>query len=97
MRSPVACVVAAWHLVEHDVIMMSFLATGIPGSPGLLASGGSIDGGLPLARADLHFVYNIVEAVTIAVAYGWQLRAEGASLSKVRYAWRGSNPRPQRS
>ena len=93
----VACLVAAWHLIEHDVIMMSFLATGIPGSPGLLASGGSLGGGLPLARADLHFVYNVVEAATIAVAYRWQLRAEGDPLSRDRYAWRGSNPRPQRS
>jgi hypothetical protein len=71
----VACVFAAWHLIEHDVIMLSFLATGIPGSPGLLASGGLVGGGLPITRADLHFVYNLIEAALIAVAYGWQLRA----------------------
>lgn len=80
----VACLFAAWHLVEHDVIMMSFLATGIPGSPGLLASGGSIAGGLPLTRPDLHFVYNLIETATIAVAYRWQLRAEGAPSSRDR-------------
>jgi hypothetical protein len=69
-----AGVFAAWHLVEHDAIMLSFLATGIPGSPGLLAAGGSIGGGLPVSRPDLHFLYNIVETVLIAVAYRWQLR-----------------------
>lgn len=71
----VACLVAAWHLIEHDVIMMSFLATGIPGSPGLLASGGSVGGGLPLSRPDLHFLYNAVELAAIGFAYRWQLRA----------------------
>jgi len=69
-----AGVFAAWHLVEHDVIMLSFLATGIPGSPGLLAAGGSIGGGLPISRADLHFLYNVVETALIAVAYRSQLR-----------------------
>ena len=69
-----ACVFAAWHLVEHDVIMMSFLATGIPGSPGLLASGGAIGGGLPVSRPDLHFVYNVIETALIALAYRGKLR-----------------------
>ncbi len=69
-----AGVFAAWHLVEHDVIMMSFLATGIPGSPGLLAAGGSIGGGLPISRPDLHFLYNVVETALIAVAYRSRLR-----------------------
>jgi hypothetical protein len=82
----VACVIAAYHLVEHDVIMMSFLATGIPGSPGLLASGGLIGGGLPISRPDLHFLYNLVETAAIAVAYRWQLRAEGGSPSGERRA-----------
>jgi hypothetical protein len=63
-----ACVFAAWHLVEHDVIMRSFLETGIPGSPGLLAAGGAINGGLPLSRPDLHFVYNAAEVILIAAA-----------------------------
>jgi hypothetical protein len=73
-----ACLFAAFHLVEHDVIMMSFLATGIPGSPGLLASGGAIAGGLPISRPDLHFLYNVIETAAIAVAFRWQLRAGGA-------------------
>ena len=78
----VACVFAAWHLVEHDVIMLSFLATGIPGSPGLLASGGAIGGGLPVSRPDLHFVYNVVETATIALAYRSELRAEGGLAAR---------------
>jgi len=69
-----AGVFAAWHLVEHDVIMVSFLATGIPGSPGLLAAGGAIGGGLPVSRPDLHFLYNVVETALIAVAYRSQVR-----------------------
>jgi len=69
-----AGVFAAWHLVEHDVIMVSFLATGIPGSPGLLAAGGALGGGLPVSRPDLHFLYNVVETALIAVAYRSQVR-----------------------
>jgi len=65
---------ASWHLVEHDVIMQSFLTTGVAGSPGLLSSGGLIAGGLPLARPDLHFLYNVVETASILLAYLFQLR-----------------------
>lgn len=80
----VATAFASWHLVEHDVIMQAFLATGIPGSPGLLSTGGLILGGLPLARPDLHFVYNLIEASLIALAFVSQLRRD------VGTAW----PRP---
>jgi hypothetical protein len=71
-----AAAFASWHLVEHDFIMRTFLETGIPGSPGLLASGGLISGGLPLSRPDLHFLYNLVETVAIVIAYLTQLRIE---------------------
>lgn len=71
----VATAFAAWHLVEHDVIMQWFLATGIAGSPGLLASGGLVAGGLPIARPDLHFLYNLVETAAIVWALVVQLRA----------------------
>jgi hypothetical protein len=80
----IACLVAAFHLVEHDVIMMSFLATGIPGSPGLLAAGGAIGGGLPISRPDLHFIYNLVETAAIAVAFRGQLRIEAAARATER-------------
>ena len=73
----IATAIASWHLVEHDVIMQNFLATGIAGSPGLLASGGLIRGGLPLTRPDLHFLYNIVETAAILVAYLTQLSSPG--------------------
>jgi hypothetical protein len=46
---------AGWHLAEHVVIMATYLSTGVSGSPGLLSAGGLINGGLPLARPDLHF------------------------------------------
>ena len=69
---------ASWHLLEHDVIMQTFLTTGIPGSPGLLAAGGLIGGGLPLGRPDLHFIYNLAETAAIGVAYAVGLRAQPA-------------------
>ena len=71
-----ATAIASWHLVEHDVIIQTFLASGIPGSPGLLASGGALAGGLPLSRPDLHFVYNLAETAAIALAYLTQLRIQ---------------------
>lgn len=80
---------ASWHLVEHDVIMGSFLATGIPGSPGLLASGGLIRGGLPLARPDLHFVYNLVETAAILFAYLAQLRIQSGRVTTAQPAPHG--------
>jgi hypothetical protein len=58
--------------------MQTFLATGIPGSPGLLAAGGLIGGGLPLGRPDLHFVYNLAETAAIVVAYAVGLRPQPA-------------------
>lgn len=72
----VATAIASWHLIEHDVIMQTFLATGIAGAPGLLASGGLIRGGLPLSRPDLHFLYNLVETAPILFAYVAQLRID---------------------
>lgn len=75
--------VAGWHAAEHVAIMRvylgwaswqgSFLWTGIVGSPGLLASGGAIGGGLPLSRPDLHFIYNAIEETLILIAYVHQV------------------------
>lgn len=67
-------VFAAWHLVEHVVMMATYLTTGVAGSPGLLSSGGLIAGGLPIARPDLHFLYNFVETVALLVAWVVELR-----------------------
>ena len=68
---------AAWHLGEHVVLMAIYLATGLPGSPGLLASGGLLGGGLPLARPELHLVYNLAETVPLLVGLAWQWRSRG--------------------
>lgn len=65
----VALAFAVWHQAEHTVIMSSYLATGLPGSPGLLAAGGAIGGGLPLKRPDLHFVYNLLETTPLIAAF----------------------------
>jgi hypothetical protein len=62
---------AGWHLLEHAVIMATYLRTGVVGSPGLLSAAGLINGGLPLARPDLHFLYNLVE--TIPLLIGWRV------------------------
>ena len=79
----VLAVVVGWHAAEHVAIMRvylgwdswqgSFLWRGIPGSPGLLASGGAIGGGLPLSRPDLHFIYNVAEEMLILFAYVQEL------------------------
>lgn len=63
-----------WHMAEHIAIMNYYLRTGIVGSPGLLAHGGAIAGGLPLTRPDLHFLYNLAEETLIVLAYLHQVR-----------------------
>jgi hypothetical protein len=60
---------AAWHSVEHTVILAAYLSTGVPGDPGLLAEGGAVLGGGPLARPDLHFIYNLAEAAFLAAGF----------------------------
>jgi hypothetical protein len=60
---------AAWHFVEHSVMIATYLQTGISGSPGLLSSGGLVFGGLPITRPDLHFLYNLVETFPLLAAW----------------------------
>jgi hypothetical protein len=67
-------VLAAWHEIEHMTIMSVYLTNGKSGTPGLLARGGLIGGGLPLSRADLHFLYNIIETVPLVSAFVYQLK-----------------------
>ena len=69
----VSLLMAGWHEAEHLVIMAKYLATGQQGTPGLLATGGAIAGGV-LPRPDLHFLYNIVETVPLAGGFVYQLR-----------------------
>lgn len=67
-------ILAAWHEIEHMTIMSVYLMSGKSGTPGLLAKGGLIGGGLPLSRADLHFLYNLIETVPLVIAFVYQLR-----------------------
>lgn len=60
---------AVWHQVEHTWIMSFYLTTGNPGSPGLLAAGGAIGGGLPIKRPTLHFLYNLIETAPLLIAF----------------------------
>ena len=70
----VLAMIVTWHTLEHVAIMSVYLRTGIVGSPGLLAHGGIIAGGLPLIRPDLHFLYNLIEETLILIAYTYQLK-----------------------
>ena len=70
----ILAVIVTWHAFEHVAIMSYYLRTGIVGSPGLLAHGGIIAGGLPLIRPDLHFFYNLIEETLILIAYTYQLK-----------------------
>jgi hypothetical protein len=70
----VLLLISAWHEVEHVYIMSVYLQTGHIGAPGLLARGGTIGGGLPLSRPDLHFGYNLLEEFVLIIAYLYQIR-----------------------
>jgi hypothetical protein len=61
--------IVLWHAAEHIQIMSVYLSTGRAGTPGLLAHGGVIGGGLPLIRQDLHFIYNLVEEVLLILSF----------------------------
>jgi hypothetical protein len=65
---------AAWHFVEHSVMIATYIQTGISGTPGLLSSGGLLFGGLPIARPDLHFLYNLLETIPLLLAWLAELR-----------------------
>jgi hypothetical protein len=65
---------AAWHETEHIVMMVTYLGRGVSGSPGLLARGGLLAGGIPVTRPDLHFLYNVIETTPLAIAFVVQVR-----------------------
>src|SRR5438034_3105224 len=82
----VLAMIVTWHALEHVAIMSVYLRTGIVGSPGLLAHGGIIAGGLPLIRPDLHFLYNLIEETLILIAYTYQLKhLSGSKESYINY------------
>jgi hypothetical protein len=64
--------IAVWHATEHVFIITYYIRTGIAGSPGLLAQGGLINGGLPIDRPDLHFLYNLAEETLIVLGFFYQ-------------------------
>ncbi|HLQ32640.1 MAG TPA: hypothetical protein VK457_08130 [Chloroflexota bacterium] len=80
--------VSGWHGLEHAYILSVYLRTGIEGTPGLLSSGGALAGGLPTARPDLHFVYNLIETTPLVIAFLYALadvrREPAGQLAKVR-------------
>ncbi len=63
-----------WHEIEHIAIMSVYLRTGVIGSPGLLAQGGAINGGLPIIRTDLHTIYVLTQEVLLLLAYRYEIR-----------------------
>ncbi|MGQ0551321.1 MAG: cyclic nucleotide-binding domain-containing protein [Armatimonadota bacterium] len=67
-------VLAGWHEAEHIVVFVTYLTTGVAGTPGLLGRGGLIGGGLPVTRPDLHFLYNLIETTPLMIAFFVQLR-----------------------
>lgn len=77
---------AGWHQVEHTVLLTGYLATGTEGLPGLAAAGGLVAGGLPLPRADLHFLYNIAETAPLVAAYLLERRRARIDLPARRSA-----------
>jgi Cyclic nucleotide-binding domain len=64
------------HQAEHTFIMTGYLFQGYPaGGPGLLASpNGAIFGGIGLARADLHWIYNTLYTIPLVLALVWELK-----------------------
>jgi hypothetical protein len=74
-RSPLlllTAVFAAWHELEHVVIMWTYLSTGTAGTPGILSRGGIV--GSPFIRPDVHFAYNIIETTPLVGAFVVELR-----------------------
>jgi hypothetical protein len=55
-------------------MIATYLRTGVSGTPGLLSSGGLLFGGLPVARPDLHFFYNLAETVPLLIAWLTEVR-----------------------
>jgi hypothetical protein len=87
----VAGLLSSWHEIEHAYIFWTYLTTGVSGTPGLLANGGAILGGLPLSRPDLHFFYNLVETVPLILAFLRQAQAASRpALRPIRIVTPGS-------
>ena len=80
----IAAAFSAWHALEHAYLLSGYLVTGLSGQPGLLASGGLVAGGLPLARPELHLAYNLAELIPLAFAFRVALRTGRGDAPRVR-------------
>jgi len=65
---------SVFHAFEHIYIFAQYVRTGTVNGPGLLGIGGAI-GIVPLARLDLHNVYNGLEVILMVLGIGWELDA----------------------
>ncbi len=79
-------VLGVWHELEHATILSAYLSTGVVGTPGLLARGGLLGGGLPIARPDLHFLYNAMITIPLVLAF----RAESLRAVRTAALWWGT-------
>jgi hypothetical protein len=77
-------VLSMWHAIEHAYIFSVYLNSGVSGTPGLLAQGGALFGGLPLTRPDLHFFYNLIETVPLITAFLLQIQLERPHAARAR-------------
>jgi hypothetical protein len=81
-----AAIFSTWHAIEHAYIFSVYLSTGLSGTPGLLAQGGALFGGLPLTRPDLHFFYNLIETVPLILAFLAQVQLARPDATRARQA-----------
>lgn len=65
---------AIYHEAEHVYMVSVYIKTGIAGTPGLLARGGVIGGGLPISRPDLHAIYAVFEEAMLLMIYFMERR-----------------------
>jgi hypothetical protein len=80
----VAGLLSTWHAIEHAYIFSVYMSTGVSGTPGLLAQGGALSGGLPLMRPDLHFFYNLIETVPLITAFVRRVQVERPQTTRTR-------------
>lgn len=88
-----AAALAAWHLLEHVVLIASYVSTGVAGS-GLLATGGGLIGGGVLPRPDLHMLYNVAETVPLFIGFGAELLRSSGSGTRPELTPLGASDQP---
>ena len=81
----VTAIFSTWHAIEHAYIFSVYLSTGISGTPGLLAQGGALRGGVSLTRPDLHCFYNLIETVPLITAFVVQAQLERTHVRRTRH------------